>query len=104
MRTEKLKKSSARARRVWHALRVVAAVTVAGVALAAGPEYLRAGSSKAQMAARPDTAAAPVRSQLNGGTNPVAEKSKTLVMRVPFHDTAERDRLAEELNPEEVPT
>src|SRR3954447_24196203 len=104
MRTEKLKKSSARARRVWHALRVVAAVTVAGVALAAGPEYLSAGSSKSQMAATADVSAAAVGSHASGSTNPIAEKYKTLVMRVPFHDTAERDRLAEELNPEEVPT
>src|SRR4051794_19114662 len=101
MRTEKSKKSSARARRVWHALRVVAAVTVAGVALAAGPECLSAGSSKSQTAAaNTDVSAGPVGSQASGSTNAIAEKYKTLVMRVPFHDTAERDRLAEELNPE----
>src|SRR5258708_37896883 len=38
------------------------------------------------------------------GKNPIAEKYDTLVMRVYFRDRAERDRLAEELNAEEVPT
>ena len=38
------------------------------------------------------------------GKNPIAEKYKTLVMRVYFRDRAERDRLAQELNAEEVPT
>jgi hypothetical protein len=38
------------------------------------------------------------------GKNPIAEKYKTLVMRVYFRDRAERDQLAHELNPEEVPT
>ena len=40
----------------------------------------------------------------HGGKNPIAEKYDTLVMRVYFGDRAERDRLAQELNPEEVPT
>src|SRR5258705_7224321 len=38
------------------------------------------------------------------GKNPIAEKYNTLVMRVYFRDRAERDRLAQELNAEEVPT
>src|SRR5215475_11054547 len=38
------------------------------------------------------------------GKNPIAEKYDTLVMRVYFRDRAERDRLAQELNAEEVPT
>ena len=38
------------------------------------------------------------------GKNPIAEKYDTLVMRVYFRDRAERDQLAQELNPEEVPT
>ena len=38
------------------------------------------------------------------GNNPIAEKYDTLVMRVYFRDRAERDRLAQELNAEEVPT
>ena len=38
------------------------------------------------------------------GKNPIAEKYDTLVMRVYFRDRAERDRLAQELNAEEVLT
>ena len=38
------------------------------------------------------------------GKNPIAEKYDTLVMRVYFRDRAERDRMAQELNAEEVPT
>ena len=45
------KKSSARARLVFRAFGVVAAVTLAGVALAAGPEHLSARSSKSQIVA-----------------------------------------------------
>lgn len=90
------KKSSARARPVFRAFGVVAAVTLAGVALrvalAAGPEH----PSKSQIAS--------VDSQAGIGKNPIAEKYKTLVMRVYFRDRAERDRLAQELSAEEVPT
>jgi hypothetical protein len=82
------KKSSARARLVFCAFGVVAAVTLAGVALAAGPEHLSARSH----------------SQVRSGNNPIAEKYDTLVMRVYFRDRAERDRLAQELNAEEVLT
>ena len=114
------KKSSARARPVFRAFGVVAAVTLAGVALAAGPEHLSARSSKSQIVAEnPDasnnhgiamsgigfrTPTASVHSQARSGKNPIAEKYDTLVMRVYFRDRAERDRLAHELNAEEVPT
>jgi hypothetical protein len=50
------------------------------------------------------TTAASVHSQARSGKNPIAEKYATLVMRVYFRDRAERDRLAQELNAEEVPT
>src|SRR4029434_673406 len=97
------KKSSARARPVFRAFGVVAAVTLAGVALrvalAAGPEHLSVRSSKLQIVAEN-----PVHSQARSGKNPIAEKYDTLVMRVYFRDRAERDRLAQELNAEEVPT
>src|SRR4030095_15055398 len=46
----------------------------------------------------------PSHSQVRSGKNPIAEKYDTLVMRVYFRDRAERDRLAQELNAEEVPT
>src|SRR6266540_4808497 len=97
------KKSSARARPVFRAFGVVAAVTLAGVALrvalAAGPEHLSVRSSKSQIVAEnPDA------SHARSGKNPITEKYDTLVMRVYFRDRAERDRLAQELNAEEVPT
>ena len=104
------KKSSARARPVFRAFGVVAAVTLAGVALAAGPEHPSARSSKSQIVAEnPDASnnhgpTASVHSQAGSGKNPIAEKYDTLVMRVYFGDRAERDRLAQELHPEEVPT
>src|SRR5947208_16472655 len=50
------------------------------------------------------TTTASVHSQARSGKNPIAEKYNTLVMRVYFRDRAERDRLAQELNAEEVPT
>lgn len=50
------------------------------------------------------TTTASVHSQARSGKNPIAEKYDTLVMRVYFRDRAERDRLAQELNAEEVPT
>jgi len=91
------KKSSARARSVFRTFGVAAAVTLAGIALAAGPEHLSAGSSKSRIVAEnPDAS--------NNRKNPIAEKYDTLVMRVYFGDRAERDRLAGELHPEEVPT
>src|SRR5437588_4485649 len=108
------KKSSARARSVFRAFGVVATVTLAGVALrvalAADPEHPSVRSSKSQIVAKnPDasnnhgTTTAPVHSQARSGKNPIAEKYNTLVMRVYFRDRAERDRLAQELNAEEVP-
>src|SRR5215475_3198654 len=99
-------KSPARARPVFRAFGVVAAVTLAGVALrvalATGPpEHPSVRSSKSQIVAEnPDA----IHSQARDGKNPIAEKYKTLVMRVYFRDRAERDQLAQELNAEEVPT
>src|SRR5207244_4031215 len=105
------KKSSARARPVFRAFGVVAAVTLAGVALAAGPEHPSVRSSKSQIVAEnPDASnnhgikTASVDSQARSGKNPIAEKYDTLVMRVYFRDRAERDRLAQELSDEEVLT
>jgi len=103
------KKSSTRVRLVFCAFSVVAAVTLAGFALAA-PEHLQARSSKSQIVAEtPDASnnhapTASLPSQASIGKNPMAEKYATLVMRVYFRDRAERDQLAQELNPEEVPT
>src|SRR6266516_3747209 len=90
------KKSSARARPVFRAFGVVAAVTLAGFAWVAGPEHLSARSSKSQSDAenpgasinhvsamsgsgfRPPTAS--VDPQASSGKNPIAEKYDTLVM------------------------
>src|SRR6266513_6222920 len=92
------KKSSARARPVFRVFGVIAAVTLAGVVLrvafATGPEHVSVRSSKSQIVAEnPDAS-----------NNLIAEKYGTLVMRVYFRDRAERDRLAQELSAEEVPT
>src|SRR5205823_4945708 len=100
------KKSSARARPVFRAfgLVAVAAATLAGVALAAGPKHLNDRSNKSQIVAENPNASnnhgttASVDSQASGGKNPIAEKYNTLVMRVYFRDRAERDQLAQELN------
>src|SRR5262249_2642576 len=60
------KKSSARARPVFRAFGAVAAVTLAGFALAAGPEHSSVRSSKSQIVAEnPDA---------SSGKNPIAEK------------------------------
>src|ERR1051325_5113332 len=99
------KKSSARP--VYRAFGVVAAVTLAGVALAAGPEHRSVQSSKSLIVAEnPDASNnhGSAMSQVKSGKNPIAEKYDTLVMRVYFSDLAERDRLAQELNPEEALT
>src|SRR5438876_1799083 len=113
------KKSSARARLVFRALGVVAAVILAGLALAAGPEHPSARSSKSQIVAEnPDASnnhgiamsgvgfrtTTSVHSQARSNKNPIAEKYDTLVIRVYFRDRAERDQLAQELNAEEVLT
>src|SRR5690348_7955786 len=100
-------KSSTRVRPVFRAFGVVAAVTLAGVALrvalAADPEHLSVPDSKSQIvASNPGASNNPGIAM--SGKNPVAEKYNTLVMRVYFRDRAERDRLAQELNPEEVLT
>src|SRR5436305_9792670 len=75
------KKSSARTRPVFRAFGVVAAVTLAGVALAAGPEHLGAQSSKSQIVAENLDASnnhgittASVHFQARSGKNPIAEK------------------------------
>src|SRR5262249_15220186 len=101
------KKSSARARLVFRVFGVVAAVILAGVtlrvALAAGPDHVSVRSRKSQIvAANPD--ASNNHGISVGGKNPTAEKYNILVMRVYFRDRAERDQLAEELNPEEALT
>ncbi len=88
------KKSPARVRRVLSAFCVLAAVTLAGLALAAGPKQSSGRSSQAQVVAGNPA----------GDQSSIADKYSTLVMRVYFHDRAERDQLAQELNPEEVPT
>ncbi|HWM26692.1 MAG TPA: M14 family zinc carboxypeptidase [Chthoniobacterales bacterium] len=103
------KKASVRARPIFRAFAIVAAVTLAGAALAAAPEHLSAGSSKSQIVAdNPDSSnshgTASDQPQARSGKHPIAEKYDTLVMRVYFRDRAERDRLAQELNAEEVPT
>src|ERR1051325_7561317 len=103
-------KSPARARPVFRAFGLVAAVTLASVALRAGREHLSARSSKSQVVAKNRDAsnnhsiAISGDSQAGSGKNPIAEKYDTLVMRVYFRDRAERDQLAHELIPEEVPT
>jgi len=113
-------KSSTRARPVFRAFGVVAAVTLAGVALAAGPGHLSVRSSKSQIVSENSdtsnnhgiatsgigfrTTTAPLQSQATNAKNPIVETYDTLVMRVYFRDRAERDQLAQELNAEEVPT
>jgi carboxypeptidase T len=88
------KKSLARARRVLSAFCIVGAITLAAVAFAAGPKHSSGRSSNSQIVAE----------NSGGDRNPIADKYNTLVMRVYFRDRAERDRLAQELNAEEVPT
>src|SRR4029453_14789680 len=94
------KKSSARARPVFRAFGVVAAVTLAGVALrvalAVGPGHPSARSSKSQIFAENPNASNNHGIAING-KNPIAEKYNTLVMRVYFRARAERDRLPQEL-------
>src|SRR5207249_3570399 len=112
------KKSSARARPVFRAFGVVAAVTLAGVALrvalAAGPEHLSVRSSKSQIVAKnPDasnnhgiamsgigfrTTTASVHSQAQSGKNPIPDKDNTLVTRVYYDDRGEPARLAQDHN------
>src|SRR5947207_5920525 len=84
------KKSSARARPVFRAFGVVAAVTLAGIALrvtlAAGPEHPSARSSKSQTVAQNPDASNNHGIARSAGKNPIAEKYDTLVMRVYFRD------------------
>jgi hypothetical protein len=100
------KKSPARVRPVFRVFGIVAAVTLAGVALrvalAADPGHPSVRSSKSQIVAEnPD---ASNNSQARSGKNSIAEKYATLVMRVYFRDRAERDQLAQELSAEEALT
>src|SRR5438067_813433 len=101
------KKSPARARPVFRAFGVVAAITLAGVALrvalAAGPEHVSVRSSKAHVVAE-NADSSNNHGVAMSGKNSIADKYNTLVMRVYFRDRAERDRLAQELSAEEVPT
>ena len=99
------KKSSTRAKTLFRAFGVLAAVTLAGVALAAGPEHRSVRSGKSQIVAENPHASNPsIHFHATSGKNPIAEKYNTLVMRIYFRDRAERDRLAQELNAEEVLT
>ncbi len=88
------KKTLARARRIFSALCIVAGMTLAGLALAAGPKHPGGPAGKAPTAA----------GNKASDQNAIAAKYSTLVMRVYFHDRAERDALAQELIAEEVPT
>jgi len=79
------KKSSARARAVFRVFGVLAAVTLAGVALAAGTERLSVRSSKSQVVPEnPDASnnhgmamsdIASVHSQARSGKNPIARST-----------------------------
>src|SRR5207247_9391739 len=94
------KKSSARARPVFRACGLVAAVTLAGVALAAGPERLSVRNSKSQIVAEnPDAS-----NNHGSGKHPIAEKYATLVMRASFPAHPERAPLAPHVNPQELLT
>src|SRR5574338_549022 len=84
------RKPSPRVKTALRAFGAVAAVTLAGIALAAAIGF--------------GTTTASGRPQTGSGKNLLAEKYNTLVMRVYFRDRAERDRLAQELSAEEVPT
>src|SRR5438132_13136988 len=92
------KKSSARARPVFRAFGVVAAVTLAGVALrvawAAGPEHVSVRSSKSQIVADNPDASSNHGIAMTGSKNPIAQKHNTRVMRVYCRDRPERGRLA----------
>ena len=87
------KKSLARVRRLVSVFCVVAAIALAGLALAGGARHPSGGSSKSQVVADP-------RSEQDS----IAEKYNTLVMRVYFRDRDERDQLAQELSAEEAVT
>ncbi|MEP6974837.1 MAG: M14 family zinc carboxypeptidase [Spartobacteria bacterium] len=115
------KKSAARVRVALGAFCMVAAVALAGVAVAAGTGHLRVGNGNAQIVAgNPDaannrggamsglgaatTATASLQPKAASIEEAMAAKYDTLVMRVYFGNRAERDQLALELNPEEVPS
>src|SRR5262245_6585536 len=88
------KKSSERARLVFRVFCVVAAVTLAGIALAADSEHPSARRGKSQIVAENSDASnttTSVHSQAGNDKNSIAEEYNTLVMRVYFRDRAERD-------------
>ncbi len=87
-------KSWVGARRIFSALCIVAGFTLAGIALAAGPKNGGDQSNQGKVATE----------NFNQEQEALAAQYSTLVMRVYFHDRAERDALAQELNAEEVPT
>ena len=87
-------KSWARARGVFAAACIVAGITLAGLAFAAGPKPASGQSPRGPVAAE----------SLNQDQESLAAQYSTLVMRVYFRDRDERDSLAQELNAEEVPT
>ena len=90
----KTKKSALRTRRVLSGFCLLTAVALTGLALAGGPKDPNGRGTEAPTKAG------------NSGSDQhaLAEKYSTLVMRVYFNSRAERDDLAQELNPEEVPT
>ena len=92
---------SAQARFLLLAFSIVAAITLVGVALAAGPEHPSARNSKSGFIAESPGAS---NNQAKIIKDPLAEKYDTLVMRVYFRSLDERDQLAQELSAEEVPT
>lgn len=87
-------KTVARARLVLSALFIGAGITLAGIALAVSPKHSGGENGKA------DVVAGATASE----NDSLADRYDTLVMRVYFRDLAERDQLAQELIPEEVPT
>ncbi len=87
-------KTLTRARRIFSVVCLVAGMTLAGLALAAGPKQPGASGSKTPTEA----------GNQGNDQNAMAAKYSTLVMRVYFNNRAERDALAQELNAEEVPT
>ena len=98
MKTNKLQnmaqRALTRARQVLSVILIGAAITFAAMALASGPKGSSGQGGRAQVT----------------GDKPavnddfLADRYDTLVMRVYFHDRDERDRLAQELSAEEVPT
>lgn len=87
-------KTVARARLVLSALFIGAGITLAGIALAVSPKHSGGENGDARLSAGATASE----------NDSLADRYDTLVMRVYFRDLAERDQLAQELIPEEVPT